>query len=226
MAKKYHLQQQPIPDGFRIFEERLEVKGVVNYRAFASSFCKGRDPSLSLKCEPTNSHDPNAIQVHGHWKGWINRHRETIGYVPREVAARLAQSGLADLVAARLLKTYAGDDGFAEVLFQIVGPADRYAEYAALCGSSSVRVKAKVELGNVEDAILDLLATIESGEKRSKRDGLGVAPRPYLDLAKIYRKRKQRDEEIAILQRYDQQIKAPGKVGEQLTARLSKLQGR
>jgi len=102
MRKKYHLGDQPIPTGFRIYEERLEVLGVQRRRADALAFCHGRGQSLAFVLEPSNPHDANAIRIDGAWKGWLFSKQKQLGYVPREIAARLAETGLAATVRPRL----------------------------------------------------------------------------------------------------------------------------
>lgn len=221
--KKYHLANQPIPTGFRIYEDRLDVMGVVQRRADALAFVRGKRHSLELQLEPGNSADPNAIQVIGNWAGWLLKHSKVIGYVPREAAKRLADAQVNHLVAARLLKTYAGADGFVEVQFQIVGPTEAYGRYAELSPSVIAKAKAKVTAGAPDEAEALLLAAVNSTERQSQAQGLGVAPRPYLDLAKLYRKAKRREDEIAILERYERQKKAPGRLPEELAERLAKL---
>lgn len=226
MEKKYHLASQPIPEGFQIYEDRLEVMGVVPNKATALPFCRAKEQALELQLDPSNSHDRDAIMVIGKWPALFRKRREKIGHVPRDVAKRLADAEVAHLVAARLLKTYAGDDDFVEVLFQIIGPADAFARYAALSPAPLTAAKAKAQTRADGDAEIDLLAIIEAGEQQAKTEGWGVAPRPYLDLAKLYRKAKRRDDEIAILERYERQTKAPGALPAQLAERLAKLRER
>lgn len=223
MDKKYHLERQPIPAGFRIYEDRLEVMGAALHKAAALPFCRGKCQAIILEPEPGNRHDPNAIQIIGQWKGWLLNHRKKIGYVPREAAKRLADAHMATLVAGRLLKTYAGRDGFVEILFQIVGPVEAYDQYAQHSPNPRVRTKAKLNAGDVSGAIAELIAKVEAAESEARAQGYGVAPAPYLDLAKIYRKSKRRDDEIEILERYERQKKAPGRLPAELAARLAKL---
>ena len=51
---------------------------------------------------------------------------------------------------------------------------------------------------------------------------IGVAPWYYEQLAIIYRKHKMHEEEVEILERFDQQIKSPGNMPAQLSKRLVK----
>lgn len=128
--KEYHIQRTPIPEGYQIYEEWLEVAGVHRRRADVIAFIKGRDPWLEFELEPTNRRDPNAIKVIGCTKGLFGPERRHIGYVPAELAARIAKTGLRELVKPRLWKTYLGDDGYVEVGFQLLGPVGHEARGA------------------------------------------------------------------------------------------------
>ena len=219
MRKKYHLGDQPIPSRFRIYEERLEVLGVQRRRADALAFCHGRGQSLAFVLEPSNPHDANAIRIDGAWKGWLFSKQKQLGYVPREIAARLAETGLAATVRPRLLKTYAGTDGYVEIEYQIIGPADQLRDYRPPSGARDV-AKSAVEDGDSETAIATLLQMIAATEADAKANNWGVAPRPYSDLAVLYRKLKRHDDEVAILERFEAQPKAPGVMPAKLAERL------
>jgi hypothetical protein len=130
-SSEYHLQRQPIPAGFQIFEERLEVAGVSHRRDAAYAFAKSREPWLEMERDPGNAHDRNAIKVLGCSKGLFGTKRRFIGYVPRDTAKRIVEGGWFDRVRVRLLKTYAGDSGFVEIGFQILGPKGELANYLA-----------------------------------------------------------------------------------------------
>lgn len=218
MRKKYHLGDQPIPTGFRIYEERLEVLGVQRRRADALAFCHGRGQSLAFVLEPSNPHDANAIRIDGAWKGWLFSKQKHLGYVPREIAARLAEAGLAAMVQPRLLKTYAGTDGYVEIEYQIIGPADRLRDYRPPSMREAAKTAAKE--GDSDTAIATLMAMVAATEVDAKANNWGVAPRPYSDLAVLYRKLKRHDDEVAILERFEAQPKAPGVMPAKLAERL------
>ena len=63
--REYHLQDQKIPDGFQIFEDRLEVAGVSFRKSNAASFAKSGTKWLELERDHGNKHDINAIKVIG-----------------------------------------------------------------------------------------------------------------------------------------------------------------
>jgi hypothetical protein len=89
MISNYHLGE--LPDGYQIYAERLEVAGLGHRRSDATSFVSGKEHSLELRRDPGNKHDKNAIEVIGCWKGLFRSKRRAIGYVPREVAAAIAE---------------------------------------------------------------------------------------------------------------------------------------
>lgn len=78
--------------------------------------------------------------------------------------------------------------------------------------------------GCYDEAIELLTKLIDATESESRvaGPGWGVAPWYYEQLAIIYRKQKRLDDEIAILQRYAAQIKAPGGGPSKLAERLEK----
>ncbi len=126
-SKQFHLPA--IPDGFQIYEERLEVAGLAYRKRHALRFVRGREHRLEFEPEPSNRFDPNAIRVIGLWRGWFRARRALIGYVPKDVAAAIQETGFVDAVVPRLLKTFEGSSGFVEVQFQVLGPKGRKKEY-------------------------------------------------------------------------------------------------
>ncbi|MEX0643363.1 MAG: tetratricopeptide repeat protein [Pirellulales bacterium] len=75
------------------------------------------------------------------------------------------------------------------------------------------------------DEAIELLAKLvdaTESESRTAGPGWGVAPWYYEQLAIIYRKQKRLDDEVAILERYAAQPKAPGVGPSKLAERLEK----
>jgi len=68
-----------------------------------------------------------------------------------------------------------------------------------------------------------LLEIVNATEQESYYDIPGVAPGAYEKLAIIYRKRKDRDAEVVILERFARQPHAPGVMPPRLMERLEKL---
>ena len=232
----YHLPD--IPEGLQIFEERLEVAGVHYRHDDASAFASGRDLSVEFEREPNNQHDKNAIRIIGCRKGFFGTKRHFIGYVPSEVAADIVEGGYYTKVMPRLLKTYVGDSGYVEILFQVLGPTGERLKYKRVDPVSLPQanmgkgthystyvdqVRYLKQEKRYDEAVALLLKLVRETEKEAKRDGCGVAPWYYEQLAILYGKLKRPDEELKILERYEAQPKAPGAGPEKLSDRLQKL---
>lgn len=88
------------------------------------------------------------------------------------------------------------------------------------------KVKQLKREGNHQDAINILLQAIDLTEKESEFAGedWGVAPWYYEQLAMIYRKEKEYQKEVEILERYAAQPKAPGAGPQKLAERLAKAE--
>lgn len=82
------------PEGFsRLAEEVAMVAGISleSYRQAAVAFMQGRRRRLLLRREGDNPADRNAIQVVGVWRDRCGQKGQgALGYVPRQVAARVA----------------------------------------------------------------------------------------------------------------------------------------
>lgn len=88
---QYHLGE--IPDGYQIFEERLEVAGVQYRREDAQKFAEGKGLHLVFERDLSNRHDPNAIKIIGCRKGFFGTKRHFIGFVPSDVASSIVEGG-------------------------------------------------------------------------------------------------------------------------------------
>lgn len=233
---KYHLTQ--IPDGFQIFEERLEVAGIQYRRDDARVFADGRNLYLEFERDAANRHDKNAIKIIGCRKGFLGTKRYFVGYVPSDVAADIIEGGYYEKVLPRLLKTYVGDSGFVEILFQVIGPKGQRLKYQRVDPVSLPQsalgkeahyttyvdqVRFLKQEKRYDEAIDLLVKLVIEAEKEAKREKCGVAPWYYEQLAIIYGKVKRYAEEIQILERYESQPKAPGVGPAKLANRLKKL---
>ena len=86
--------RQPVPEGAQLFAQGIEVVGISfeSTQENALSFAYGKERSLELRRDPQNPYDQNAIEVIGHWRDEKEKERSgLLGYVPRELAARIAQ---------------------------------------------------------------------------------------------------------------------------------------
>ncbi|MBS4022979.1 MAG: hypothetical protein KGZ79_11280 [Dethiobacter sp.] len=66
------------------------------------------------------------------------------------------------------------------------------------------------------------LKDVKKTEREAKKNDWGVAPAPYENLAKMYRKQKDYDKEVEILERFAKQKHAPGAMPPKLFERLEK----
>jgi len=80
--------------------------------------------------------------------------------------------------------------------------------------------------GDFEHAEALLLRLVEATETEARAKQWGVAPWYYEQLAIIYGKRKQLAAELAILERYERQPKAPGASPSKLAERLARLRAK
>jgi len=80
--------------------------------------------------------------------------------------------------------------------------------------------------GQLQEAIILLERIIDAGEEHSLATGFGVAPWYYWEAAVVYRKLKQLDRELAVLERFARQKHAPGMRVEKLLERLEKVRAR
>jgi hypothetical protein len=217
VTKKNHLEDHPIPDGFRIYEERLAVKDIENHRAAAENFCRSLERGLTFLSNPTGF-DDHAIGVMGTSRGWTGLKEDLLGFVPKDCARRLAAARLVTLTVPRLATTSVDENGAVEIEFQIIGPEDSYDQYRN--GSAK-----QADIG--DEAILDILAdAITQTEEEAGAHNLPVAPWPYIVMAKMFRKMGLFDEERAILERYDAQRKPIGTLARQLEDRLREVRRR
>lgn len=200
-------------------------------KADATSFAKSGTKWLKLEREVGNKHDKNAIKVVGCSKGFFGTKCRFIGYVPKDVSKLVVANGFFGQVQPRLLKTYVGSRGFVEILFQLLGPKGKKYEYSppksADGGHYTDYVESVKQLKDEkrsEEAIKLLLKLVDETEKEAKSqgEGWGVAPWYYEQLAILYRKENQHDNEVEILERYERQPKAPGAGPEKLVDRLIK----
>jgi hypothetical protein len=226
--RKYHLGEQPIPEGFEIFEERLDVAGIRFRKDDARAFIESSGGWLEFERDAANVHDSNAIRILGCTKGLIfGTTRRFLGYVQSEVAKAIIQGGYWGQVQPRLLKTWVGDTGFVEIVFQLLGPKGKKYEIRQAIRPVGRHytdwVDQVMQLTRDErfdEAIQLLLKAVNATEKEAKKDGGGVAPWYYEKLATIYRKQRRYDDEVAILERFEQQPKSAGIGPAKLAERL------
>ncbi len=89
-----------------------------------------------------------------------------------------------------------------------------------------VEVRRLKRVGDLDGAKELLLRLVDASEAEAEGGGWGVDPWYCEQLAIIYQKKKQPADELAILERYERQAKAPGMVSERLARRLAELRAK
>ena len=121
---------QDYPEDLQIYVH-AEVAGISFRKNDALIFANARNQTIEMEREPGNKHDRNAIAIYG----VCHRGRAMIGYVPKEIAAHIARSGMFDLLRPRLARVFMGGensrDPYLEIQFQILGPKGRKKEFEA-----------------------------------------------------------------------------------------------
>lgn len=232
METKYHLQgaEQEIPDGYQIFEERLDVAGIAFQKDAATAFCESkRGQRLELEADFQNKHDKNAIKIIGCAKGIFGTKRWFIGFLPKQIAKAVVEGGYWGQIKPRLLMTRTGYQGYVEVLFQLLGPKGKQYEFqrfsappANTYGGRLARIKQTYAAGEFDESIKLLYEWVEETEAECRREKSSVVPWCYERLAMIYRKQKLPDKEVEILERYASQPYASTEQMAELGARLVK----
>lgn len=220
IRKAYHLNRQPILDGHMLYLDRLNLGIHPANKPACIEFCKGREQELLIEADPSNAHDPNALRIWGAWGG--GRHQKPIGYVDRDSAARIAAAHVAHQVRPRLLKTYLSTDNYVQILYQITGPKERYADFLATSTSSRDRASAARCKGDPDGEETAILSVIEDAEDQARRYNHAPTAAPYKRLATLYRKQGRLDQEIDLLERYVSWLRPPERVGNDLGKRLEK----
>lgn len=111
---------QPIPPGFQIFAKDLPLAGAQYLPSHKLDFANSSQQTLRLEREPDNPKDPNAIRIIGDCAD----DDYLLGYLPRDIAAQIARSGLFHAIQPRLVKIFIGQrgDGFVGIQYQLIGP--------------------------------------------------------------------------------------------------------
>jgi hypothetical protein len=121
----YHRDKTPpTVSGRKFARSHVKVAGT-SYRAkdaelflrsAENSQLAGRRYGITLRPEPNNPHDPNAVVVEGYWEvgGLLGSKLRSIkiGYLPADFAKGLGAAGASNLVLAAQLKNgWIGDEG-------------------------------------------------------------------------------------------------------------------
>jgi len=128
-TQKSYLKDHPIPEGYQIFEERLEIAGLYRRKGQAIDFVKNTDIWLEFEREPGNEYDSNAIKVLGCTKKLFGTKKYFLGYVPKEVAQAIVKAQLDNDIQPRLEFTSLSDTNYVDIIFQVLGPKEKKAQY-------------------------------------------------------------------------------------------------
>ncbi|WP_158217794.1 HIRAN domain-containing protein [Marinobacterium stanieri] len=119
----------PIPKGYRIYFGNLDLAGIGYRKDAALKALNSSKAEFILEPEPGNKHDSNAIMVicktHGFFGLTKRRH---IGYIPKDVAAVIAEHDINDLLF-RPRSLWIGDRGGLELSFDLLGSKELYSEF-------------------------------------------------------------------------------------------------
>lgn len=112
----------PIPVGYEIYYENLEIQGIQDRQTIVWQFIQGSNHLLDWEQEPSNPQDPHAIKIFGVSEQIFSTKREMLGYVPSDVAKEIVTSGLWPFLQLRLDSISVANQGFIAIRFQILGP--------------------------------------------------------------------------------------------------------
>ena len=114
------------------FAEYAMVAGISQdeVRSSAGRFIAGSERRVELEADPENAYDVNAIKVIGVWRDAQGApYRARIGWVPAEIARKIAEAGLSSQVGATIEALYkARDDKGPGVRIDIWCPRARRAQ--------------------------------------------------------------------------------------------------
>jgi len=120
-----HYFKIPIPDGYRIFYSEMDVAGAVfRMKAIKKAF-SGKSLNLSIVPEPKNKHDKNALKVVATIKGFFGKKNLHIGYIPREIAADIADKPYTNILP-RPKEIWIGDQGGLKIVIDLLGKKEAY----------------------------------------------------------------------------------------------------
>lgn len=121
----------PIPDGYRVFEKEFSIAGSQHYKQNYQKVFKKGDLEIGMDPEAENKFDPNAIAVVATARGFFGSKKSvTLGYIPGEIAATIADSKVLHSLLFRTKSIFITPSGFIEMKADLLGPKDRYEAYS------------------------------------------------------------------------------------------------
>ena len=110
MATIWRRVDNSLPNETVMFRDEEEVVGVNHRLAAALSFANGENPELEFKRDPSNSADPNAIKIIGHYTLRGLRKSAHIGFVSKDVARLIVVYADDQMLYPNLKVIWQGDD--------------------------------------------------------------------------------------------------------------------
>jgi hypothetical protein len=104
------------PADHQVYRTSL-VAGIFYRKDDAILFVNGNNHELQFQRELDNKHDKDALKV----IGISNGASYFIGYVPKDLAAQIRRSGLADKVKPILDRIFYNSNNFIEIRFKVIG---------------------------------------------------------------------------------------------------------
>ncbi|MCX7083926.1 MAG: HIRAN domain-containing protein [Methylococcales bacterium] len=114
-SKKIQKFNYEMPNDFTCCAGGL-VAGVYFRKNAALKFSNSDNLSIELELEPQNEEDKNAIKV----IGVSSSGRSFIGYIPKELAAQIAETKLFESIQPRLTRIYQGKNDYLEIYFDLI----------------------------------------------------------------------------------------------------------
>lgn len=186
--------------------EFVPVAGITKPDAFphAQAFIFGSNRFVELERMPNHPIDPNAIAVLGTWVVDGVSHRARLGYIPADVAAKLATLGRETPIGATIKVMYAPAIGRTiGIRLDVWGPRRKAGRPIEQPHRAEIVVPTDPVQRNVMGIDLEAEGLIDNAiecYEPNVRDGFD-GNHPYDRLAIIYRRRGEIDKEVAVLRR-------------------------
>jgi hypothetical protein len=200
------INQRP-PRGFgRKLVEFVKVAGVTRAgrSRVVNEFLLGDEQRITLRPEPSNPVDPNAIAVVGHWTVEGIQKDAQLGYLPREAAQKcidlLRQGKMEPTIAVLYLPHENYSPG---IRLDLWTHRRRPKEVPEAPYDSSIKVPSDPVERNLEGRELEKQGLVDNAiefYQANVADGFD-GNFPYDRLAVLFRKRKQFDREVLVLER-------------------------
>ena len=125
--QRFHID---IPDGYRIYEYEFSIAGIQYRKNEFFAVMKKGDVTVGMRRDPDNRFDSNAIKVVVSRKGMFGRTiMKQIGFIPADIASKIADSKLFDDLILRPKAYYISDNDYIDFNVDILGPKSAFYKY-------------------------------------------------------------------------------------------------